>query len=319
MKPNATARMLNRNMRSLAAVAAVLILVVFLLNRRSTPMPSSLGIAYLADVNDHNLKKILFANADRKIAERRAWLSDKHSEGSIFSELKSDQLYYMFYPTLPCFWTLEKEPSAAFVHDGGKWLCGLQEVHELRAESGTKYGIGKNHYAVPCIVYSMGSNNDFAFERRVRAVAPGCEIHTFDPTVRESGDGKDAYDSYHGDYGFGGTDSQVGRFPVKSIATIMKELNHTHVDYLKVDVEGYEWNFFETVDWSTTKVGQILVEMHPRLQRAVEPTAKDMNVIFTNLENAGYYLISLEPVTYTNFGQVELVFINKDWKPSGIW
>jgi hypothetical protein len=33
----------------------------------------------------------------------------------------------------------------------------------------------------------------------------------------ESGKGKDAYDSYHGDYGFGWQDSQVGPFPIKSI------------------------------------------------------------------------------------------------------
>lgn len=107
---------------------------------------------------------------------------------------------------------------------------------------------------------------------------------------------------------------------MKSIATIMEELKHTHVDYLKVDVEGYEWEFLSTVDWGTTKVGQILIEFHPQFRRGgVEPTAKDMDAIFTKLEDAGYYIISLEPVTYTNFGQVELVFMHKDWQPSGSW
>jgi hypothetical protein len=57
--------------------------------------------------------------------------------------------------------------------------------------------------------------------------------------VKKSVEGKDAYDSYHGDYGFGGKDAQGGPFPIKSITTIMKELNHTHVDYLKIDVEGF--------------------------------------------------------------------------------
>ncbi len=99
----------------------------------------------------------------------------------------------------------------------------------------------------------MGSANEFSFERQIRTVALGCKIHTFDQTVKESGEGKDTYDSYHGDYGFGGKNAQGGPFPIKSIATTtMKELNHTHVDYLKIDVEGFEWIFCSTVNWNCT-------------------------------------------------------------------
>ena len=101
---------------------------------------------------------------------------------------------------------------------------------------------------------------------------------------------------------------------------IMKELNHAHVDYLKIDVEGYEWEFLSLVDWNVTKVGQILIELHPiKRWSGDEMTAKDMNVIFTKLETAGYRLISIEPVTFRNWGQVEVVFIRKDWEPSGNW
>ena len=273
---------------------------------------------------ESRLRSMLLENSVRKILERRAWLSNEHSEGIFFQQLKSNELWYMFSPTLPCFWTLEKDPSSAVVRDGGKWLCGLHEVHKIRSIGGRRYGIGESHYDSPCIVYSMGSANEFSFERRVRTVAPGCEIHTFDPTVMESGKGKDAYDSYHGDYGFGGQDSQVGPFPIKSIATIMKELNHTHVDYLKIDVEGFEWNFFLTVDWKYTKVGQILIEVHPwneegKSNAVWQPTAGYVDSTFAKLEEAGYHLISLEPVTKTNIGQVELVFMNIKWQPSGNW
>jgi hypothetical protein len=87
-----------------------------------------------------------------------------------------------------------------------KWLCGLQDVAAVRAGNRDDYGVGK-FYPKSCIVYSMGSSNEFSFEERVREVAPGCEIHTFDPTVRETGKGKLAYDSYHYEYGFGGEDS----------------------------------------------------------------------------------------------------------------
>ena len=150
------------------------------------------------------------------------------------------------------------------------------------------------------------------------------QIHTFDPTVKESGEGKDAHDSYHGDYGFGGKDAQDGPFPIKSITTIMKELNQTHVEYLKIDVEGFEWNFFSTVDWNCTKVGQILIEVYPwneegRRRAVWQPTAGYIDSTFTKLEEAGYHLFSLEPTTKTNVGQVELVFMNINWQRSGNW
>lgn len=265
------------------------------------------------------LQAKLLQNADAKIAERRAWLSEQASEHKLFGALKGVELWYMFPPVLPCFWSFEKTPSVAVLHDGGKWICGLQETHALRSLPGRRYGVSK-HYEKSCIVYSMGSANKFHFEQRVRSIAPGCEIHTFDPTGAETGDGKAYYDTYHGDYGFGGADSSTKyRFPVKSLGTIVKELGHSHVDYLKIDVEGFEWEFFDAVDWAELNVGQILIELHPGLRRVVskDPTAKEMNEIFNKLENAGFYLISLEPVTYTNFGQVEAVFLHKDWRPGG--
>lgn len=275
----------------------------------------------------NSFMETFFANANRKIAERRAWLSSQHSEGSQFGSLSGAQMWYMFTPVLPCFWTLEKEPSCTKLHDGGKWLCGLKELHETRKKNPSKdfYGVNKHHYQdIPCVVYSIGSNNEFSFEERVRFVAPGCEIHTFDPTVKETGEGKRFYDQYHDTYGLGGIDSDQGRFPIRSIESIMKELNHNYIDFLKVDVEGYEWDFLQQVDWNRVHVGQLLIEMHPPVKGGNnflfknEMNAHELDIIFHKLEEAGFYLISLEPVTYSNFGQVELVFMHRDWRPEGM-
>lgn len=137
---------------------------------------------YSDEVKD--MMKLLFANTDRKIQERRSWLSDSHSEGKFFQALTDGNIWLLFTPVLPCFWYFEKVPDSVTLHDGGKWLCGLQQVHASRRRRRSNdndtytYGVG-NHYepSKSCIVYSMGSNNEFSFERRIRTVAPGCIIH----------------------------------------------------------------------------------------------------------------------------------------------
>ena len=54
------------------------------------------------------------------------------------------------------------------------------------------------------------------------------------------------------------------QLPVKTLGTIMKELNHTHIDMLKVDVEGSEYAFLEQAvdEGSLGNVDQLTVEWH---------------------------------------------------------
>ena len=47
--------------------------------------------------------------------------------------------------------------------DGGKWVCDPHRITEQK----------------DCLVYSVGSNNDFSFEMAVlKDIGPHCEIHT---------------------------------------------------------------------------------------------------------------------------------------------
>ncbi|GAB5364057.1 hypothetical protein AAMO2058_000936800, partial [Amorphochlora amoebiformis] len=60
-------------------------------------------------------------------------------------------------------------------------------------------------------------------------------------------------------------DHKAGLFklPVKTLKTIMRDLNHTHVDILKLDIEGSEWGFMENIlDNGCPPVDQISVEYH---------------------------------------------------------
>ena len=251
-------------------------------------------------------------NAENKIAERRGWLGANHSHANDFLALRAAEspMWYLFSPYYSCPGTFEKVPGSAVLHDGGKWICGLQEL-----------GASKRN----CIAYSFGSKGDFTFESRVHYIAEQCEIHTFDPThstflvPREVHD----YVTYHDSFGIG-SDSVVpvahtlelpsAPFQTKSLLSTMVELKHSQVDILKIDVEGFEWEIIPETKWADTQVGQLLIELHPHYGRKVE-TASKMQAMFSVLEDAGYYLASLEPVSAFNYGQVECVFINRRWTP----
>ena len=57
---------------------------------------------------------------------------------------------------------------------------------------------------------------------------------------------------------------KVHSLPVRTVASIMKELGHEHIDILKIDVEGSEYRMLEHLIESGTcrRVDQITLEWH---------------------------------------------------------
>jgi Methyltransferase domain len=271
---------------------------------------TGLRVAVLADAGSGALTEfspkstihaMQISNAKRKIEERRAWISDEHTEGPVFASLPSPTFWYMFTPYFYCPWTFEKHPSSSVLHEGGKWTCGLQEIATRRS-------------TLPCIVYSFGSRGEYSFENHVHSVAPACAIHTFDPTSPPP-QGPEAKFVTHHDVGLSCCkgDDCWEPFPTECLLQLMMRLEHSSVEILKIDIEGSEWSVLRHVEWSALRVGQILVEFHPQFRGPT--TAASMNEIFSLLEDAGFYLASLEPSTMSNFGQVEAVFIHREWSP----
>jgi FkbM family methyltransferase len=52
--------------------------------------------------------------------------------------------------------------------------------------------------------------------------------------------------------------------PVRRLATVMTELGHDHIDLLKMDIEGAEYEVVEDLVESNLDVRQVLVEFHHR-------------------------------------------------------
>eukprot|EP00913_Durusdinium_trenchii_P033558 g31416.t1 len=126
--------------------------------------------------------------------------------------------------------------------DGNKWTCGARLIQ------------------APCVVYSFGSNNDMKFELGIHELGLHCEIHIYDPTSPEPRDARRIGARFH-KVGLGARDGFQGRFPVKTLKSLMKENGHSHIDILKVDIEDAEHEAIPQIaheGWPS--VGQFLVE-----------------------------------------------------------
>jgi hypothetical protein len=190
--------------------------------------------------------------------------------------------------------------------DVSKVVCGLDELQKMvsgGAHGGDDDGgggdvtrtntSGKNDHGSPppCVVYSVGGNNQWEFERDILAKTP-CHVHTMDCTGPASRFQKPISDrlSFHhvclGDQHVpynqdtNCTDATTICGPILTLRQIQVMLGHIRIDLFKMDIEGYEWPLFES--WptltgsSTTDCAaeqtilpmQILVEIHSRTHMA---------------------------------------------------
>ena len=144
-------------------------------------------------------------------------------------------------------------------------------------------------------VYSFGIGEDISFDLCLSDMT-GCTVHCFDPTPKslkwlesqaESQLSKItvhpygvAQETHQGllylpknkDHISGSIVEQVAvdeddyiDVPLKSISDIMIELGHNHIDVLKMDIEGAEYEVIQGLVKSNIIIGQILVEFHDRL------------------------------------------------------
>ncbi len=86
------------------------------------------------------------------------------------------------------------------------------------------------------------------------------------------------------------TESKRISAPVKRLTTIMKELKHTEIDLLKMDIEGAEYRVVDDIDTSGIRPKQLLVEFHHRFQGV--GVQKSRNAI-AKLKAMGYGLFSV--------------------------
>ena len=203
----------------------------------------------------------------------------------------------------------------------GRDLFRRAQVKLPTVRHGSGYG-GWRIYPDPLdeesVVYSFGIGEDISFDLSLIETY-GVQVHAFDPTpkslawlaeqklpqemhVHDFGvadfDGTAAFaapeDPAHVSYSLrrapGSADVAEGR--VYRLRTIMERLGHTHVDLLKMDIEGAEYDVLQDLVDSRVDVRQLLVEFHHRFEQiGVEQTRAALAALNAN----GYRIFSVSP------------------------
>jgi len=161
---------------------------------------------------------------------------------------------------------------------------------------GSSYGgfyINPDLLSADSIIYSFGIGKDISFDLKC-INRHHCQVFGFDPTpksieyirakkisshFRFFDFGIAAYKTEHIDFflpanprGVSGSlvmnqavdENRAIRVLVKSFKDITAELGHRHIDVLKMDIEGSEYEVLEAILEAGIRVDQILVEFHDR-------------------------------------------------------
>jgi FkbM family methyltransferase len=188
--------------------------------------------------------------------------------------------------------------------------------HEyLGASSYGAWAIDPRDIGPQSVVYSFGVGEDVSWD--VMMIERFCvQIHAFDPTPKSiAWVRQQTLPSSFAFHSFGvGANDGMRHFalppeahwvsysmaregegieaPVKRLSTIMHELNHLHVDILKMDIEGGEYEVIEDMLGSNIFPSQVLVEFHDRFPTiGVMKTRKAIR----QLHRAGYRIFCISP------------------------
>jgi len=189
---------------------------------------------------------------------------------------------------------------------------------------GSPYWIFTKNLTEDSIIYSAGAGGDISFELDL-AKTFNSKILLFDPTptgVGTAGGGihKKIFffklaiadhsgsinlslpvNPLEGSYQFNRTAGVS--FPCTSILNFMKEKKHTHIDLLKMDIEGAEYSVLNNILKNKIPIYQIVLEFH---HRSKEFSIFDTLFAIKRLYSAGYRLIYKNVDDYT-FVKKELI------------
>jgi hypothetical protein len=172
------------------------------------------------------------------------------------------------------------------MEDGGKWLCD-----PLFVQGDAERLLDAPSTPPECLVYSLGSNNKWDFERSMLVLFPHCQIYTFDFTSSPPRFEEPRIHFYK--WGIAGTDDEERNF--YTLPTVVQKLEHQDkaIDVFKMDIEGFEFESMGAIFASEEgrkifkKMRMILVEIHFGRYGHKNTTGLFMSIM-DNLHNMGF-------------------------------
>lgn len=204
----------------------------------------------------------------------------------------------------------------------GKEFFPQEDWHGNISRLGSMYGgwsVAVDYINANSVVYSFGVGEDVSFDLELIAQF-GVIVHAFDPTPksitwvhRQNFSTNFVFHEYgiadfDGDVSFhppensthishtilnrATTSAQAIIVPVKKLKTILQELGHQHIDLLKMDIEGAEYQVIDDLVHSNVRPTQLLVEFHHRFPNIGLNKTRNS---FYQLKAIGYRLFSVSP------------------------
>ncbi|MGA2263161.1 MAG: FkbM family methyltransferase [Acidobacteriota bacterium] len=252
-------------------------------------------------------------NAHKDIYEKRSQIQDQilrefdQCPQCFVKKIVGAQRTYLFDAITDCAATMRVGAR----YDGGKWVCDPQTLPDKS------------------VVYSFGVGDDISFDMDMAGMF-GCEVYMFDPSPSvvtnfsnfKSGRSCGRGHIYFQPVGLGPVSSEEQKqwnlviegkpCAVKSLADIARSLNHTHVDILKIDIEGGEFAALKQMLLSRTllslQVKQLMVEFH----LWNDDSFADFVRVIESLKKQGYLLFRKEFNPYAADKCAEYAFIKRN-------
>jgi len=169
-----------------------------------------------------------------------------------------------------------------------KLTIDLQAKTERHGSDYGGWNLLKDSLSHNSIVYSAGIGTDISFDQSI-IQKYNCNVFAFDPTPEVAEwlkNHKLPISFYFEPMGIGAIDETVRFFlpenpqhishsakpananqksielPVCRLLTIMKQKEHSHIDLLKMDIEGFEYAVIEDLLLQKLNIRQLLVEFH---------------------------------------------------------
>ncbi|XP_047475367.1 uncharacterized protein LOC125029495 [Penaeus chinensis] len=168
----------------------------------------------------------------------------------------------------------------------------------------------------PCIVYSIGIGHDFSFDKAMGGY--GCDVFAFDDDIYHDIYKRNPFPRVHFahirlgksllvDTEINHVKNSTFEFLYRPLDNIMYILHHeeSNIDFLKLDVEGQEWDIFEESIFKTDileRTRQLAIEVHMKKFCEKDLPPADLNGairkyirFYEGLQTRGFQLAHHEP------------------------